>query len=156
MLILYSDLLLFQSPGFESRPAQTLIVCNFEALWPVGSKTNFFERSDLYLLGKGKKIGFAALWRHFMLSQNTLKSYHKTQIDRERLKPAVCIWNLIENADILPKGFWPRIANESWSKLLNEHVNSKNFSGKSASFKVHLCQVFNAGKISKKLFRRFT
>ena len=24
-----------------------------------------------------------------MLSQNTLKSYHKTQIDRERLAPAV-------------------------------------------------------------------
>ena len=112
MLILYSDLLLFQSPGFESRPAQTLIVCNFEALWPVGSKTNFFERSDLYLLGKGKKIGFAALWRHFMLSQNTLKSYHKTQIDRERLKPAVCNSHF-ENSYALELSFWVPIASSS-------------------------------------------
>ena len=32
-----------------------------------------------------------------MLSQNTLKSYHKTQIDRERLNPAVHKWGFVDS-----------------------------------------------------------
>ena len=36
-------------PAFESRSLQTLKAFNFDALWPAGSQTNFFERSDLYL-----------------------------------------------------------------------------------------------------------
>ena len=58
---LFSESLLSERPGFDPRPGQTLRAHNFEALGSAGSKTNFFERSDLYLLGKGKKIGFAAL-----------------------------------------------------------------------------------------------
>ena len=41
----------FGQSGFDSRLLLTLRASNFEALWPAGSKTNFFERSDLYLLG---------------------------------------------------------------------------------------------------------
>ena len=61
----------------------------FEAPWPTGPKTNFFERSDLYLLGKLKKIGFAALFRVLWIGQSTIKLYHKKQIDSERLAQAV-------------------------------------------------------------------
>ena len=50
-VILYSESLLFGRPGFDPRTLQTLRACNFEALWPAGSKTNFFVRSDLCLLG---------------------------------------------------------------------------------------------------------
>ena len=51
----------FGRSGFDSPSLLTLRASNFEAPWPAGSKTSFFERSDLYLLGNGKKIGFAAL-----------------------------------------------------------------------------------------------
>ena len=61
----------------------------FEAPWPTGPKTNFFERSDLYLLGKLKKIGFAALFRVLWIGQSTIKLYHKKQIDSERLAQTV-------------------------------------------------------------------
>ena len=49
--ILYSESLLFGRPGFDPRRLQTLKAHNFVALGPTGSKTNFFERSHLYLLG---------------------------------------------------------------------------------------------------------
>ena len=48
---LCSKSLLSERPGFESRPAQTLKAYIFEAFWPTGPKTSFFERSDLFLLG---------------------------------------------------------------------------------------------------------
>ena len=87
--ILCSESLLSERPGFESRPAQTLKAYIFEAPWPTGPKTNFFERSDLYLLGKLKKIGFAALFRVLWIGQSTIKLYHKKQIDSERLAQTV-------------------------------------------------------------------
>ena len=86
---LCSKSLLSERPGFESRPAQTLKTYIFEAPWPTGPKTNFFERSDLYLLGKLKKIGFAALFRVLWIGQSTIKLYHKKQIDSERLAQTV-------------------------------------------------------------------
>ena len=55
---LCSKLLLSERPGFESRPAQTLKAYIFEAFWPRGPKTISFERSDLYLLAKERKIDF--------------------------------------------------------------------------------------------------
>ena len=58
---------------------------NFEVLGPAGSKTLYFEIFDLYLIVKRQKSSFAPLLRHFMLSQNTPKSYHKMQIVRELL-----------------------------------------------------------------------
>ena len=76
ILELHSESLLFGRPGFESRTLQTLRDYNFEPLGPAGSKTNFFERFDLYLLGKKENKHFAALLKHIMLSQNTPKSYH--------------------------------------------------------------------------------
>ena len=69
--------LVFGRSGFECRALQTLRASNFEALCPRGPKATFFERSDLCLLGKAKEIGFAALSRHFISSQSTLKSYNK-------------------------------------------------------------------------------
>ena len=82
---LCSKLLLSEGPGFESRQAQTLKAYIFEASWPTGPKTNSFERSDLYLLGLVKKIGFGALLRVLLIGQSTIKLYHKKQIDRDRL-----------------------------------------------------------------------
>ena len=49
--ILFSESLLVGRPGFDPRPLQTLRAYNFAVLGPAGSKTIFFERSDLYLLG---------------------------------------------------------------------------------------------------------
>ena len=46
---LCSKSLLSERPGFDS--VQTLKAYIFEASKPTGLKTNFFERSDLYLLG---------------------------------------------------------------------------------------------------------
>ena len=86
---LHSESLLFGRPGFDSRRLQTLRAHNFVALGPIVSKTIIFERSDLYLLGKGEKIGFAGLLRVLLIGQSTIKLYHKMQIDRERLRPAV-------------------------------------------------------------------
>ena len=83
--------LVFGRSGFESWALQTLRASNF----PRGPKATFFERSDLCLLGKLKEIGFAALSRHFISSQNTLNSYHKTQIDPERLAPAVHTFEIL-------------------------------------------------------------
>ena len=48
---LHSESLLSERPGFDSRPAQTLKACNFVDFGPSRPKTNFFERSDLFLLG---------------------------------------------------------------------------------------------------------
>ena len=48
---LCSKSLLFERPGFDPRPAQTFKAYIFEASWPTRPKTNFFERSDLFLLG---------------------------------------------------------------------------------------------------------
>ena len=88
---LYSESLLFGRPGFDSRQLQTLRAHNFVALGPTGSKTTFFERSDLCLLGNRKKIGFAGLLRVLLIGQSTIKLYHKKQIDPERLAPTVCL-----------------------------------------------------------------
>ena len=85
--------LLFGRPGFDPRRLQTLRAHNFVALGPTGSKTIFFENSDLSLLGLRKKISFAALLRVLLIGQSTIKLYHKKQIDRERLKPAVYVQN---------------------------------------------------------------
>ena len=84
-----SELLLFGRPGFDSRQLQTLKAHNFVALGPTGSKTTFFERSDLCLLGNRKKIGFAGLLRVLLIGQSTIKLYHKKQIDPERLAQTV-------------------------------------------------------------------
>ena len=46
---LCSKSLLSERPGFDSRPVQTLKAYIFEASWPTGPKTNFFERPDLCL-----------------------------------------------------------------------------------------------------------
>ena len=54
---LHSESLLSERPGFESRPGQTLRANNFAALGPAGSKTNFFEGSNLFLLVKEEKWG---------------------------------------------------------------------------------------------------
>ena len=43
--------LVFRRSGFDSRPLQTLKAHNFAVFWRTGSKTSFFERSDLCLLG---------------------------------------------------------------------------------------------------------
>ena len=83
--ILFSESLLFGRPGFDSRRLQTLRAHNFVPLGPTGSKTNFFERSDLYLLGYRKKTGFAAILRVLLIGQITIKLQHKKQIDPERL-----------------------------------------------------------------------
>ena len=83
--ILYSESLLFGRSGFDSRQLQTLRAHNFVALEPTGSKTTFFERSNPWLLGKRKKIGFAGLLRVLLIGQSTIKLYHKKQIDPERL-----------------------------------------------------------------------
>ena len=88
--IVHSELLLFGRPGFDSRQLQTLKAHNFVALGPTGSKTTFFERSDLCLLGNRKKIGFAGLLRVLLIGQSTIKLYHKKQIDPERLALTVC------------------------------------------------------------------
>ena len=45
----YSKSLLSERPGFDSRPVQTLKAYIFEASWPTGQKTIFFERPDLFL-----------------------------------------------------------------------------------------------------------
>ena len=74
---LCSKPLLFGRPGFDSRRLQTLRAHNFVALEPTGSKTIFFERSDLYLLGKGEKIGFAGLLRVLLIGQSTPKLLDK-------------------------------------------------------------------------------
>ena len=87
--ILHSESLLFGRPGFDSRQLQTLKAHNFVALGPTGSKTTFFERSDLCLLGNRKKIGFAGLLRVLLIGQSTIKLYHKKQIDPERLAQTV-------------------------------------------------------------------
>ena len=68
---------------------------NFVALGPTGSKTTFFERSDLCLLGNRKKIGFAGLLRVLLIGQITIKSYHKKQINPDRLAQTVSIVVLI-------------------------------------------------------------
>ena len=68
LLIHVNNLMVFGRPVFESWPGQSLRASIFEDLWPGGSKTDFFERSDLYLLGKGKKNGFAAILRRSMVS----------------------------------------------------------------------------------------
>ena len=92
-LYLYcSKSLLSGRPSFESQSLQTLRAYNFAALWPARSKTNFYERSDLYLLGKREKKHFPALLRPIMLSQITPKSYHNWAIVRELLS-ASCIPN---------------------------------------------------------------
>ena len=87
--ILYSESLLFGRPGFDSRQLQTLKAHNFVALGPTGSKTTFFERSDLCLLGNRKKIGFAGLLRVLLIGQSTIKLYRKKQIDLEHLAQTV-------------------------------------------------------------------
>ena len=87
--ILYSESLLLGRPGFDSRRLQSLRAHNFLALGPTGSKTTFFERFDLCLLGNRKKIGFAGLLRVLLIGQSTIKLYHKKQIDPERLAPTV-------------------------------------------------------------------
>ena len=46
----FSELLLSERPGFDSRLGQTLRAHNFEALGSAGSKTNYFENFDLFLL----------------------------------------------------------------------------------------------------------
>ena len=74
---LCSESLLFGWPGFDPRRLQTLRAHNFVALGPTGSKTTFFERSDLCLLGNRKKIGFAGLLRVLLIGQSTIKLYHK-------------------------------------------------------------------------------
>ena len=88
--ILFSESLLFGRPGFDSRRLQTLRAHNFVAFRPAGSKTIFFESSDLYFLGIRKKIGFASFLRVLLIGQSTIKLYHKKQIDPERLAPTVC------------------------------------------------------------------
>ena len=59
------------------------------------AKNRFHIRSDLYLLGKRKKIGFAGLLRVLLIGQSGIKLYHKTQIDPERLAPTVYNLNVI-------------------------------------------------------------
>ena len=83
---LFSESLLSGRPGFESRSLKTLRASNFKAFWPAGSKTSFFEISDLYLLGQKENKHFAALLRHIILSQSTPKSYHNWAIVRELLR----------------------------------------------------------------------
>ena len=84
-----SKSLLSEQPGFDSRPAQTLRACNFEILGLKGPKITFFERSDLFLLVQIEKSRFWVLLGVFLVCQIHLKTLHKMQIDRERLKPAV-------------------------------------------------------------------
>jgi len=50
-LRLYTELVLFERPGFDSRTVQSLKFCNFEALWSGKTYSIPFERSKLYLLG---------------------------------------------------------------------------------------------------------
>ena len=49
-LLLCSESLLFRRSGFDSRSAQTLMACNFAALWSRKTNSISFERSNLYLL----------------------------------------------------------------------------------------------------------
>ena len=60
-VILYSELLLFGRPGFDSRQLQTLKAQNFVALGPTGSKTSFLK--DLIYLYKDKERKLAL--QHF-------------------------------------------------------------------------------------------
>ena len=90
---LYCELLLFGRPGLDSRRLQTLRAHNFVPLRPTGSKTNFFEVSDLYLLGKKENKHFSALLRHIILSQNTPKSCHKRPKSRFNLQGTVSFKN---------------------------------------------------------------
>ena len=87
--LLYTELLLFERPGFDSRSAQTLKACNFEALWSGKTYSTSFERSKLYLLGQMEKKRFGAFLKHFSLAQNTLKSYHKRPKSRFNLQGTV-------------------------------------------------------------------
>ena len=92
--ILYSELLLFGRPGFDSRRLQTLKAYIFQAFQPTGPKTNFFESSDLSLLGLVTKISFAALLRVLLIGQSSVKLYHKNQIDSERLAQTVYLFQI--------------------------------------------------------------
>ena len=62
---LHSESQLTERPGFNPQQAQTLRAYNFEALWSIGQKTTFLERSDLYLLEKEKKRGFDHFYGYF-------------------------------------------------------------------------------------------
>ena len=79
-----------------------------KASWPRG----LWLRQAPSLVRIMKKIDFRALLRHFMLSQNTLKSYHKMQINREwvmlALWPKICNLQLcrLEMAPLLNKYYW--------------------------------------------------
>ena len=45
---LFSESLLSERPGFDSRPAQSLRGYIFATLWPKGPKISSFKRSNLF------------------------------------------------------------------------------------------------------------
>ena len=57
--------------------------------WFRGPKTNFFERSDLYLLVWDKKIRLAPFLDYIMNVQSTLIPYHKMTTVREWVRRTV-------------------------------------------------------------------
>ena len=95
---LHIELLLSERPGFDPRRAQTLRAHIFGPLWSTGTKTSFFEISNLYLLGQKEKKHFAALLRHIILSQNTPKSYHNRPKSRFNLQGTVFSKTLISSS----------------------------------------------------------
>ena len=80
---LYSESLLFGQNGFNYRSLQNLRAYNFEFLWPTLTNDTSFERSKQYLLGWREKNPFVTLLSHFLLTQNTPKSYYNWPIDPE-------------------------------------------------------------------------
>ena len=83
MRVYIVKLLLSERPGFESRRAQTLGTYNLKAPWSTRSFITFFEISNPYLIAYEVKKSLAAFLMHFMLGQNTPKSYQNKTIDRE-------------------------------------------------------------------------